>query len=226
MEHAINPWILLVLSLMIALTLTVLSILGTRNLRMRPEGNRQHFVELVVSSLNNFTIGIIGPQGERYTPFIGTLFIYILAMNLLGLVPGFHSPTGNLSTTLSLALVVFVMYNYWGIRAVGGKNYLKHLAGEPLWLAPLMLPVHIFGEIARPVSLALRLFGNVFGKEVMLGVFAGMTWVIIPYFVAIPTQFPMTVFAVFISFVQALVFALLTCVYIAIAITHDEDAHG
>lgn len=224
-EEPVSPTVLLVISMGVALILVVLSVLATRKLNVREPSRKQNLVELVVSSLNNFVIGIIGPEGQKFTPFIGTLFIYILAMNLIGLVPGLHSPTGNLSFTLALAILAFVMYNYYGIRKVGPLKYLKHLAGEPLWLAPLMFPIHLIGEIARPISLSIRLYGNVFGKEIVLVVFAGMTLVVVPYLLAIPTQFPMLVFAVFISFVQALVFSLLTTIYIAIAISDEEHGH-
>jgi F-type H+-transporting ATPase subunit a len=150
-------------------------------------------------------------------------------MNLLGLIPGLKSPTSNLSITLAMALIVFVMYQYYGIRTVGAKAYFRHLVGEPLWLAPLMLPIHITGELARPVSLAIRLFGNMFGEETIIAILAAMSFVIFRYhgvpIVAIPFQFPMMVFAVFTSFVQALVFSMLSCIYIAIATTSEHAEH-
>jgi len=213
----------------VILALAVISILATRRLQKIPQTTTQGLVELVVSSLNNFVVGIIGPGGERYTPFIGTIFIYVLSMNLLGLIPGFKAPTSNLSITIAMALTVFVMYNYYGIREVGALKYLKHLLGEPLWLAPLMLPIHIIGELARPLSLSIRLFGNIFGEETILVILAGMSFALwrihgIPV-VALPYQFPMMVFAVFTSFVQALVFTMLSTIYISIAVSHEE-AHA
>jgi F-type H+-transporting ATPase subunit a len=225
LEHEVNPWLLFAMSGLVMVILSVAAILSTRRLAKIPVSRRQGFAELTVSSLNSFVVGIIGPGGEKYTPFIGTLFIYILAMNLFGLVPGFKSPTSNLSITISLALIVFVAYNVAGIREAGIKSYLKHLLGEPIWLAPLMLPIHIIGELARPVSLSIRLFGNIFGEETVLAILAGMTFVIVPYFLAVPTQFPIMVFDVFISFVQALVFSMLSTIYIALAIAgHAEHA--
>lgn len=207
----------------VIVALSVLSFISTRRLQVIPTSKRQSFVELIVSSLNNYVVGIIGPKGEKYTSFIGTLFLYIITMNLLGLVPLFKSPTSNLSITFSLSLTVFVFYNVAGIRETGFKKWAKHMIGEPLWLAPLMLPIHIIGELARPLSLAIRLYGNIFGEETILAVLAGMTIVIVPYFIAIPTQFPMMLFAIFTSFVQALVFSTLTAIYISIAVTnHDE----
>lgn len=228
-----SPWLLLAMSGFVILVLAVVSILATRRLRRTPETKGQGLIELIVSSLNNFVVGIIGPGGEKYTPFIGTIFIYILSMNLLGLVPGFKAPTSGLSITIAMALVVFIMYNYYGIREVGAVAYLKHLVGEPIWLAPLMLPIHIIGELARPLSLSIRLFGNIFGEETILVILAGMSLALIKYHgipvVALPVQFPMMVFAVFTSFVQALVFAMLTTIYISIAVSHEghpESVHG
>jgi len=229
LEQEGSPWLLLAMSGFVILALAVISILATRRLQKIPQTTTQGLVELVVSSLNNFVVGIIGPGGERYTPFIGTIFIYVLSMNLLGLIPGFKAPTSNLSITIAMALTVFVMYNYYGIREVGALKYLKHLLGEPLWLAPLMLPIHIIGELARPLSLSIRLFGNIFGEETILVILAGMSFALwrihgIPV-VALPYQFPMMVFAVFTSFVQALVFTMLSTIYISIAVSHEE-AHA
>ncbi|HET6455638.1 MAG TPA: F0F1 ATP synthase subunit A [Armatimonadota bacterium] len=229
MEQEGSPWLLLAMSGFVILALAVISILATRRLQKIPQTTTQGLVELVVSSLNNFVVGIIGPGGEKYTPFIGSIFIYVLSMNLLGLVPGFKAPTSSLSITIAMALTVFVMYNYYGMREVGAVKYLKHLLGEPLWLAPLMLPIHIIGELARPLSLSIRLFGNIFGEETILVILAGMSFALwrihgIPV-VALPYQFPMMVFAVFTSFVQALVFTMLSTIYISIAVSHEE-AHA
>jgi F-type H+-transporting ATPase subunit a len=229
LEQEGSPWLLLAMSGFVILALAVISILATRRLQKIPHTTTQGLVELVVSSLNNFVVGIIGPGGEKYTPFIGTIFIYVLSMNLLGLIPGFKAPTSSLSVTIAMALTVFVMYNYYGMREVGFLKYLKHLLGEPLWLAPLMLPIHIIGELARPLSLSIRLFGNIFGEETILVILAAMSFAIIRYHgfpvLVLPVQFPMMVFAVFTSFVQALVFTMLSTIYISIAVSHEE-AHN
>lgn len=223
MEHEASPWLLFAMSVLVAIGLALFGILSTRRLEKIPTRRIQSVAEFIVQSLDNFVVGIIGPKGRTYTPFIGSLFLYILTMNLLGLVPLFKSPTTSLSITVPLALIVFVVYNYAGIREVGLVPYLKHLAGEPIWLAPLMLPIHVIGELARPLSLSIRLFGNIFGEETVLAILAGLTFVIIPYVVAIPTQFPMMLFAIFTSFVQALVFTMLTTIYISVAIANHEE---
>lgn len=222
----VSPWLLFWISVLVMVGLTVFAIVSTRRLDMVPRNRLQSLVEMLVGSLNNFVVETIGPDGQKYTPFIGTIFVFILVLNLIGLVPGFKSPTSNLSLIIPLAVIVFVMYNYYGIRQVGFLKYVRHLVGDPLWLAPLMLPIHIISELARPISLSIRLFGNIFGEETLLVVLAGLTYVVIPYVVAIPTQFPVMLLAVLTAFVQALVFTILTTIYIALAVAHAEgEAH-
>ncbi len=227
MEAEASPWLLFGMSGLVIILLTIFSVVATWKLQRIPESRFQNGVEFVVSALNNFISGIVGPGGEKYTPFVGTIFVYVLTMNLIGLVPGLKAPTSGLSITIAMALVVFVMYNFYGIRQTGFKRWFMHLLGEPLWLAPLMFPIHVIGELARPLSLSIRLFGNIFGEETILVILAGMSVVFlriheIPV-LALPTQFPMMVFAVFTSFVQALVFAMLTAIYIAIAVAGHEE---
>lgn len=223
LEHEASPWLMLTMALMVALFLSLFAIISTRKLKLIPETRLQTLVELIVGSLDDFVRGIIGPKGRKYTPFVGTLFIYILGMNLLGLVPPFQSPTANLSITASLAVAVFFAYNYAAIREAGLKSWGQHLIGEPVWLAPIMLPIHVIGEFARPISLSIRLFGNIFGEETVLMILGGMTVVIVPYLIAIPTQFPIMVLKVFISFVQALVFAMLSAIYISLGIADHAE---
>jgi F-type H+-transporting ATPase subunit a len=227
MEEEASPWLLFGMSGLVIILLAAFAVFATRRLTKLPTTKLQGFVELIVSALNGFIASIIGPGAEKYTAFVGTIFIYVLTMNLLGLVPGLKAPTSGLSITIALALVVFVMYNYYGIRQVGALKYLKHLLGEPLWLAPLMLPVHIIGELARPLSLSIRLFGNIFGEETILVILAAMSLVIVRYHgipvLSVPVQFPMMLFAIFTSFVQALVFATLSAIYIAMAVSGHEE---
>lgn len=223
MENEVSPWLIFGYSGIVILALSIFAITVTRKLQRVPGSHAQTLVELAVQSLNNYVAGIIGPGGEKYTPFVGTLFIYILVMNLLGNIPFFKSPTSNLSITAALAIVVFVYYHYAGIREAGFKNWIMHFVGEPLWLAPLMFPIHVIGEFARPVSLSLRLFGNIFGEETVVAVLAGMSIVVIKHFIVIPFQWPMMLFGIFTAFVQALVFATLTAIYIAIAVERHAE---
>ncbi|MHB0912525.1 MAG: F0F1 ATP synthase subunit A [Armatimonadota bacterium] len=222
MEHEASPWVFFGYSAFVIVILSIFAIAATRSLKRIPISRTQGLLELVIQSLNNFTVGIIGPKGEKYTPFIGTLFIYILIMNLLGLLPGGKAPTASLSITASLAIVVFIYYNYAAIREKSFKAWIQHLMGEPIWLAPLMLPIHLIGELARPLSLSIRLYGNIFGEETVIAILAGMSLVIVRHFIVIPYQFPMMLFGVFTAFVQALVFTMLSAIYISIGVAEEH----
>ena len=198
--------------------------------------------EAVVEWLDGFVCSIIGPQGRAYTPFLGTLFLYILTMNLIGLVPLMKSNTANSitlagpvqlpipTTTISLALIVFVTVQAIGIRKQGIVGYLDHMAGTPRdvfgWvMAPLMFPIHIIGEFAKPFSLTFRLFCNTMGGHVLVAVFIGMG--VASMF--IPFQAPFLMFEIATSTIQAFVFTLLSTVYIAMMLPHEhaeEHGHG
>lgn len=160
---------------------------------------------------------IIGEKdGPKYFGFIGILFIFILFNNLIGLIPGFLPPTENLNTTLALGVLSFVYYNIQGCRAQGVVNYLKHFAG-PLWyMAILVFPIEIISNAVRPLSLAFRLRGNMFGDHLVLGIFSGL----MPY--VVPVIF--MVLGLLVSFIQAFVFSVLTMVYISLAVAHHD--HG
>jgi F-type H+-transporting ATPase subunit a len=211
-------------SWVVILGLVLFAVLATRGWQLRP-GRLQNFVEWVVESLNSFCRGIIGPHGDRYTPLVGSLFIYILLMNLIGLIPGFASPTASLNMTVALAMVVFVAVQIYGLREHGLVNYLKHFLGEPLWMSWLMFPIHVIGEFAKPMSLSLRLFGNIFGEDTIIVVLAMLSAFLLPRVLPIPFQFPLMLFALFTSFVQALIFSMLTAVYIALITEHAEEHH-
>jgi F-type H+-transporting ATPase subunit a len=208
-----------------AIVLGLGAFLLTRNLQIIPS-KVQAALELVVSGLNNFVTDLIGPDGPKHLPIVGTAFIYIFTMNIMGLVPGWKAATANLHVTAALALSVFLYVQYQGIKANGLGGYLKHFAGEPAWLAPLNFPIHVIGEFAKPLSLSIRLFGNLFGEDTVILVLMGMGIAMLPMF-PIPLHAPMYFFGVFTSFVQALVFSILTSVYIAsVTAHHDHGGHG
>jgi F-type H+-transporting ATPase subunit a len=173
----------------------------------------QNFLETIVSSLENFVVDLMGPEGKHYLTLIGSLFLFILVCNLQGLVPGFDSPTANINTPLALALVSFTATHYIGVKRHGFK-YIKHFMG-PMWaLAPLMLPIELISHLARVMSLTFRLFGNMVAKHKLLLVLA----LLAPYIAPIP----ILGLGLLVSFVQALVFTLLTMLYLSGSI---EEAH-
>jgi len=141
------------------------------------------------------------------------IFVFILFLNLLGIVPGFSPPTGSLSTTFAFGVIIFLMYNYYGFKE-HGISYLKHFAGPVLFLAPLMVVIELISHLVRPVSLSLRLFMNITGDHMVLSVFTNLTHILLPaIFVGL---------GIFVSFLQAFIFTVLSAIYIALAEAHDH----
>ncbi|MGK5088775.1 F0F1 ATP synthase subunit A [Bdellovibrionota bacterium FG-2] len=174
----------------------------------------RNFFEIAAESLYKLTESVIGHHDAPiYFPVIGTLFVFIFTSNIIGLIPGLLPPTENLNTTLALGAFVFIYYNFAGLRA-HGIAYLKHFLGPILWLAPLMLVIEVASHIFRPLSLALRLRGNIMGDHVVLGVFSSL----VPYL--LPVVF--YGLGVFVAFIQAFVFCLMTMVYISLSTAHDH----
>lgn len=201
-----------------------------RKVRRLPETTAQNLLEMVVEGLTGFFEGIIGEHGRKYIPFIASFFIFVLLLNLLGLIPGLQSPTADLNTTLGLALVAVAGVQIIAIRELGGWSYIRHFLGEPIWLGPIMLPLHLIGEAAKVMSLSIRLFGNIFGEDTIIVILAGLS----PFFLIghlevpyLPIQLPMMFFGIFTSIVQALIFSVLTSIYLATFLEghHDEGHH-
>ncbi|MCG3173348.1 MAG: ATP synthase subunit a [Myxococcota bacterium] len=161
---------------------------------------------------------LIGPDYRRYLPLIGTLALFILVSNLTGQIPGFRPATDSLSITLACGLISFVVYNYHGVREHGVAAYLKHFMGPMIWLAPLMFPIEIISHCARPFSLAIRLFGNIFAGHMVLGIFLGMG------FAAFLLPIPIMLLELMVAFIQTAIFCILTTVYISMAVAHES--HG
>lgn len=194
----VNTWIIM------AIVSVVFIILG-RNLKTRPS-RLQNALEWLVEVIDNMIKGMIPEQPRLFLPIVGTLTIFITAINLGGLIPGLKSPTTDINTPLALAIVVFFSVHYYGIRRKGLIGHLKHYV-EPIFL---MLPIEIVGELARTMSLTFRLFGNIFGEEIVIAVL----FLILPPLIPIP----MMLFSIFTSVIQAYVFTLLTIVYISGAV--------
>ncbi|MGE0614791.1 MAG: F0F1 ATP synthase subunit A [Bacteriovoracia bacterium] len=173
-----------------------------------------NFFEIMAEKLYSFAEGILGEhQTKRFYPFIGSLFLFIFISNLLGLLPGFRPPTDDLNTTVALGTIVFVYYNYLGFKE-NGMAYLKHFMGPVWWIAPMIFLIEVISHFVRPISLGLRLRGNIFGDHMVLSVFSELT----PYIV--PTIF--YGLGAFVCFIQAFVFTILTMVYISLSTAHDH----
>ena len=192
--------------------LALLSFLATRRLDIYPH-KLQNVMEAALGGIDGFLTDTMGHEGRRFFPLVATLGLYILSSNLLGLLPGFESPTSNINTTASMAIVVFFMTHIIGFRMHGVK-YLKHFMGPIWWLSPLMIVIELIGHLARPLSLTMRLFGNIKGEDIVLAV----VLFLVPALVPLPVFFLM----IFTSLIQTVVFMLLTMMYIAGAM---EEAH-
>jgi F-type H+-transporting ATPase subunit a len=184
------------------------------NLEMIP-GAGQNFWEMIIGGLDGFIADNMGREmTDKLFPMIATFALYIAVANLIGLIPGFMSPTSSINTTLALTIIVWITHHVIGFRA-HGLNYYKHFIGPMWWLIPLMLPIELISNFARLLSLSIRLFGNIMAKETLLGILFTLAGA---YFAPLPIM----VLGVLVSLVQAMVFVLLTVVYVAQA---QEHAH-
>jgi len=203
-----------------------------RNRQLIP-GPAQNFVEVIVEWLYGMAYGMLGKETKRYLPFVGTLFVYIWCMNMSGLVPFFHASTSALNMTLALAITVFLYVQFISFTRMGPGKYLHHLAGEPnsgvTWaLIVINFPLHFIGEFIKPFSLAMRLFGNIFGEDTLIAVMISLGIMLLAAIgspVGIPLQVPFYFLSLLLGTIQALVFMMLSTGYIMMALPHEEHAH-
>jgi F-type H+-transporting ATPase subunit a len=210
-----RPWTnFMTMQLLVVLIIMVLfAVLRSRLSAERP-GKFQQTLELVYEFIQDQTNDLVGHHGRHYMVFFGTLFIFVLVANLIGIVPGLESPTMYYYVTAGCAMATFFYYNGAGIRAVGLGKHLAHLLGPVWWMAPLMLFIEIMGHLSRPLSLTLRLYANMYAGEAVTNVFLRLTYLVVPViFMALH---------VFVALLQAYIFMALTMVYVAGSIAHEE----
>ena len=209
--HAVPDYLVMVL--LVALLLIDLLSLASRRLRLVP-GTRQSVAEMIVQAFAGLIVETVGPEGRKYLPVIGTVGLFIFGCNIIGLFPGFMSPTSKLNVTLGCALVVVFYYHAQGVKSQGLK-YFKHFLGPIPALAPLMVPIEVISHFSRPVSLSMRLFCNIFAEELLIVIMAS----IVPFFLPLPFM----ALSIFTALIQSYVFVLLSCIYIAGAVAHEEE---
>jgi len=240
-DHVTYTWVVMVL-------LAVLTFVASRNLQLVPRG-LQNFLEVLLEQFQQMIDDVMGHEGRRYLPLIATLGLFILTANLMGLVPGLAGVTSNLNTNAACALVVFIAYHWIGVRKQGLVPYLKHFAGPvPLALKPLMFVIEIISHLARPLSLTLRLFGNMVGGHILLavifllmgldgligwalsgsvpGAIIGGIGGLITIVFTVGFLYPLKIL---VAFLQAFIFVMLTMLYISGAIEegeHHSEAHS
>lgn len=209
--HVIPDYI--IMAVLVVIILSILFWLASRKLSLVPS-KRQSILEMIIEFLRGLAEDSIGPEGRKYVPVVGSVGAFVLGCNLIGLVPGLMSPTSKLNVTVGCALVVFVYYHSQGIRAQGLK-YFKQFMGPIPALAPLMVPIEIISHFSRPVSLSMRLFGNIFGEDLLILIMTS----IIPYLLPLPFM----ALSIFTAVIQSFVFVLLSFIYIAGAVAHEEE---
>jgi F-type H+-transporting ATPase subunit a len=246
-DQVLYTWVVMIV-------LIAVSFAATRHLALVPRG-AQNFMEMALEQFISLLDDVIGHEGRRFLPLVATLGLFILTANLLGLIPGLMAPTGNLNTTVACALIVFIAYHVIGARKAGLLPYLKHFAGPllgaelfpnrivdfafKLVLIPLFFVIEIFSHLARPLSLALRLFGNMAGGHILLAVMFLLTtgmigWAFSGSLGAIGLGLPGSILLVaftswflfplklLVAFLQAFIFCMLTMLYIAGAVQEAE----
>ncbi len=180
--------------------------------------NARSVVEIISEATFGMMEGVMGKEAAKYFfPLIATLAFFILFSNLAGLIPGLLPPTDKLSTTIAPALIVFFATHIYGLKK-NGIEHIKHMCGPMIALAPLILVIELISHTVRPISLALRLFGNMVGDHMVLAIFLGL----VPFVVPIPVM----VLGLIVCVVQTLVFCLLSVVYISLAIEDLKHGHG
>jgi F-type H+-transporting ATPase subunit a len=213
----------LVMTMLIVVVVTVVCLIMKSRLSVEHPGKFQILLEDGVMAVAGLLEEWIGPDGRRYLPLIATLGLFILLGNYAGLVPGLIAPTANINVTVGLAITTWVFYHFQGFKKQGVVNYLKHFAvppGAPVWMAPLMLVIELISHTSRLLSLSLRLFGNIFGEELVIAILGS----IIPFIVPLPMMF----LGLITGGLQAFIFVLLSIIYLqaAVAVEHEHDAHG
>jgi F-type H+-transporting ATPase subunit a len=213
-ENPKHPWAnWLVMEIFVVVLIMVIVALLRSGLSATNPGKVQQVFELVyefiVSTINEVGVN----HGERFVYYIGTIFIFILSMNLIGIVPGMQAPTNYIPVTVGLAVVTFFYYNLMGFRELG-IGYVKQFMGPVAWLAWFMIPIELISHFVRPLSLSVRLYGNMFAGEQVTGVFLSMTFLVIPVIFML--------LHIFVALVQTYVFTLLTTIYIGGAVSHEH----
>lgn len=215
-QYGIDPHVGIDVSI-VAIILLLVAFLGGRKYRkeeiVEPSGkfDFHSFLEAIVGGVYNFTKGFIGDKARGFFFLFGSITFFILLNNLIGTIPGFHPPTNQFNTTIVLGLIVFITTHIVGLR-VHGLAYIKHFTGPVWWLSWLILPIELISHLVRPLSLALRLFGNMTGDHKVVAVFFSLLPLILPL--------PMMGMGIFVAFVQTFVFLLLSLVYVSGALEH------
>jgi F-type H+-transporting ATPase subunit a len=210
-----QPWAdFIVMQILVALILIVLFAMLRGSLSVAKPGVMQQIFEAIHNFIADEADGQVGHDGHHHVLIFETLFLFILVANLIGIIPGFVSPTQVIYVPVGCAILAFLYYNWVGFKKQGTGKYLAHFAGPIWWMAPLMIPIEIISHFARPLSLSVRLFANMYAGEQVTLVFLSLTYLIFPaVFMGLH---------VFVSLLQAYIFVLLTMIYVAGAVAEEH----
>jgi F-type H+-transporting ATPase subunit a len=210
-----RPWVgYMVMQILVAVIIILLFAFLRPRLSVDRPGALQHTFELIRNFIYSESQDAVGHDGGKYLTFFGTLFIFILICNLIGLIPGLETPTMRPPVPAGCAIATFCYYNLMGIEAHGILRYLARFAGPMWWLAPLMVPIELISHMARPLSLTVRLYANMYAGEQVTLVFLSLTYLVVPaVFMGLH---------VFVSLLQAYIFMLLTMMYVGGAVSHEH----
>ncbi|MCJ8326065.1 MAG: F0F1 ATP synthase subunit A [Campylobacterales bacterium] len=212
-----QEWIILSHYALVIIIVALLVKCATSKMQLVPSGS-QNVMEAFITGIISMGADTMGEKNaRRFLPLIGTLALVIFISNMMGVIPGFEAPTSNINFTAALAIMVFVYYNYLGIKINGFYNYFKHFMGPLPILAPLMFPIEIISHFSRIISLAFRLFGSIKGDDMFLMVLL----MLVPWILPLPGFFLLTAFGL----LQAFIFSILTYVYIAGSVMMAEEDH-
>jgi F-type H+-transporting ATPase subunit a len=206
---------LFILSLLVVIGFRFRSALAADGNDIVPSG--KFSLRFLIEGILSFVLGIAkdncGSQYRSYFGFLAALFLFILLSNLTGLIPGFPPPTLSMDTNLAMGLFVFIVYNFAGVKE-HGFSYIKHFAGPVIFIAPLFFCIELVSHASRPLSLSLRLVGNLYADHTLLGIFTGLSYIVFPALLVF--------FGLLVAIVQSFVFTLLSAIYISMAISHDH----
>lgn len=210
-----EPWAdHIVMQLLVAVIIVVLLAVLRGSLSVDKPGALQHVFELIHGFISNEADDQIGHDGRHHIVLFETLFVFLLICNLIGVIPKFVSPTQVIYVPAGCAILAFMYYNWIGLKKNGAWKYAKHFAGPIWWMAPLMIPIEIISHLARPLSLTIRLFANMYAGEQVTLVFLSLTYLIAPaMFLGLH---------VFVGLLQAYIFVLLTMMYVAGAVAEEH----
>jgi F-type H+-transporting ATPase subunit a len=204
----------LVMAFIVTIVLIVFFKIATKNLSIFP-GKMQNVLESIYKFFQGLVDDMMGHEGRKFIPVLATLGLFIAVSNLLGLLPEMESPTAHFNTTVGCAVFIFIYYHYHGVKEHGLYGYFKiSFMGPETWLVPLFVPIELISHFSRPLSLSMRLFGNIRGEDMVIIIIASLVPAIAPL--------PVMALAVFSSLLQAFIFVMLSTVYLAGAIAHEH----